>query len=255
MAHQSPLHPAVAGVERAGGAGQAPGGQVAERHGRLHLVAQHDQSGGSIDPYDLNRFHGNAESLNYPQSVAITVIYQLPFFQHTAMALRRMAAGRMELRRHHDLPQRNLADAGPERDRPGLALRPGPGAGSDTWTAEDLEEQRHPISSGSTPSAFACPGVATTTAPATAVPSRQRAMDSMATPRRASSAGRARRSTTWPCSRPSTSLEKAHLEFRAEAFNTFNHTNPSNPNTSLGNANYGKITGALTRAFWSWRCG
>jgi hypothetical protein len=38
--------------------------------------------------------------------------------------------------------------------------------------------------------------------------------------------------------------EKAHLEFRAEAFNTFNHTNPNNPNTTLGNANYGKVTGA-----------
>jgi hypothetical protein len=34
------------------------------------------------------------------------------------------------------------------------------------------------------------------------------------------------------------------LEFRAEAFNTFNHTNPGNPNTTLGNANYGKVTSA-----------
>ena len=25
----------------------------------------------------------------------------------------------------------------------------------------------------------------------------------------------------------------------------FNHTNPSNPNTTLGNANYGKVTGAF----------
>jgi hypothetical protein len=39
-------------------------------------------------------------------------------------------------------------------------------------------------------------------------------------------------------------LEKVHLEFRAEAFNTFNHTNPGNPNTSLGNGNYGKVTSA-----------
>ena len=38
--------------------------------------------------------------------------------------------------------------------------------------------------------------------------------------------------------------EKDYIEFRAEAFNAFNHTNPSNPNTSLGNSNYGKITGA-----------
>jgi hypothetical protein len=39
--------------------------------------------------------------------------------------------------------------------------------------------------------------------------------------------------------------EKDYLEFRAEAFNTFNHTNPSNPNTTLGNSNYNKVTVAL----------
>jgi hypothetical protein len=39
-------------------------------------------------------------------------------------------------------------------------------------------------------------------------------------------------------------MEKVHIEFRAEAFNTFNHTNPSNPTTTLSSTNYGKITGA-----------
>ncbi len=34
------------------------------------------------------------------------------------------------------------------------------------------------------------------------------------------------------------------LEFRAEAFNLLNHTNPNNPNTSIGNANMNLITGA-----------
>ena len=38
--------------------------------------------------------------------------------------------------------------------------------------------------------------------------------------------------------------EKDFVEFRAEAFNTFNHTNPGNPTTTLGNANYGKVTSA-----------
>ena len=38
--------------------------------------------------------------------------------------------------------------------------------------------------------------------------------------------------------------EKDFVEFRAEAFNTFNHTNPGNPNTTLGNANFGKVTSA-----------
>jgi hypothetical protein len=38
--------------------------------------------------------------------------------------------------------------------------------------------------------------------------------------------------------------EKDFVEFRAEAFNTFNHTNPNNPTTTLSSTNYGKITGA-----------
>jgi hypothetical protein len=39
-------------------------------------------------------------------------------------------------------------------------------------------------------------------------------------------------------------FRETHLvEFRAEAFNLLNHANPSNPNTSIGNANMNKITG------------
>jgi hypothetical protein len=38
--------------------------------------------------------------------------------------------------------------------------------------------------------------------------------------------------------------DKDYFEFRAEAFNTFNHTNPNGPNTTLGNTNYGKVTSA-----------
>jgi hypothetical protein len=34
------------------------------------------------------------------------------------------------------------------------------------------------------------------------------------------------------------------VEFRAEAFNLLNHTNPQNPNASIANANMNKITGA-----------
>jgi hypothetical protein len=37
--------------------------------------------------------------------------------------------------------------------------------------------------------------------------------------------------------------ENQQLEFRAEANNVLNHTNLNNPNTSVGNANFGRITG------------
>jgi hypothetical protein len=38
--------------------------------------------------------------------------------------------------------------------------------------------------------------------------------------------------------------EQIKVQFRAEFFNVFNHTNPNGPNTSDGNANFGKITSA-----------
>jgi hypothetical protein len=37
--------------------------------------------------------------------------------------------------------------------------------------------------------------------------------------------------------------EHVHLQFRTEFFNVFNHSNPSGPNTSVGNAAIGTITG------------
>jgi hypothetical protein len=37
------------------------------------------------------------------------------------------------------------------------------------------------------------------------------------------------------------------LEVRLEAFNVFNHINDGNPNTEVGNANFGRITGMSSR--------
>ena len=37
--------------------------------------------------------------------------------------------------------------------------------------------------------------------------------------------------------------EHARLEFRAETFNTFNHTQSTNPSTSVTAGNFGQITG------------
>lgn len=40
--------------------------------------------------------------------------------------------------------------------------------------------------------------------------------------------------------------ERMQFQFRAEAFNLFNHANPSNPNVTLGAANFGTITSTQT---------
>jgi hypothetical protein len=38
--------------------------------------------------------------------------------------------------------------------------------------------------------------------------------------------------------------ESNMIEFRAEAFNLLNHSNPGNPNTTIANANVNKVTSA-----------
>ncbi len=37
--------------------------------------------------------------------------------------------------------------------------------------------------------------------------------------------------------------ERLNLQLRGEFYDTFNHPNFGNPNTTIGNVNYGKITG------------
>jgi hypothetical protein len=44
--------------------------------------------------------------------------------------------------------------------------------------------------------------------------------------------------------------ERAQLQFRAETFNSFNHTQFSNPNTTLTSGNFGQITGTNQPRIW-----
>ena len=43
--------------------------------------------------------------------------------------------------------------------------------------------------------------------------------------------------------------ERKALEFRGEAFNTFNRVNYSNPNTNVASSQFGRITGAGTARY------
>ena len=44
--------------------------------------------------------------------------------------------------------------------------------------------------------------------------------------------------------------ERAKLEFRAETFNTFNHTQFTNPSATLTVGNFGQITGTYQPRIW-----
>ena len=194
---------------------------------------------GSIDPYDLNRFHGNAESLNYPQSVAITVIYRLPSLEHSNGFVKNVLGGWS----FDDITTfRSGTSLTPSLGEPaGLALRPDQVPGATYRWSEDMEERIEPPISGSTHRRF--------------LPGSVDGAGNCGTSR--TSYGLYGHVQTGIIRGPGQEiynmalfktfdiLEKAHLEFRAEAFNAFNHTNPSNPNTSLSSSSYGKITGAL----------
>ena len=44
--------------------------------------------------------------------------------------------------------------------------------------------------------------------------------------------------------------ERANLQFRAETFNTFNHTQLTNPSSSVTSGNFGQITGTYQPRIW-----
>jgi hypothetical protein len=194
---------------------------------------------GSIDPYDLHRFHGNTESLNYPQSLAITVIYRLPLLEHANGFVKNTIGGWS----FDDITTfRSGTSITPSlgETNAGLALRPDqvPGShvdGPKTWKTGSTQQWFNT-------SAFSCPGLTNGvncgTFPAASYGLYGHAQTGIIR-------GPGQEIYNMALFKTFDIMEKAHLEFRAEAFNAFNHTNPNNPNTSLSNANYGKITGAL----------
>jgi hypothetical protein len=191
---------------------------------------------GVIDPYHLGRYHGNTESLNYPQSLSITVLYQVPFFEHSK-GVGNIVAGGWSF---NDITTfrsgTSLSPALSETDQ-GLAARPDQLAGTNgpkTWKNGSSQQWFNT-------SAFACPGSTTAaacgTAPAAGFGFYGDAQTGIIR-------GPGQYVFNMALFKDFHFTEKDFVEFRAEAFNTFNHTNPGNPTTTLGNANYGKVTSA-----------
>jgi hypothetical protein len=194
---------------------------------------------GVIDPYHVGRYHGNTESLNFPHSASITVLYQLPFFAHSK-GIGNIALGGWSF---DDITTfrsgTSLSPALSETDQ-GLAARPDQLAGTSTngpktWKNGSTQQWFNT-------SAFACPGSTTPgacgTAPAAGWGFYGNAQTGIIR-------GPGQELFNMALFKQFHFTESSFLEFRAEAFNTFNHTNPGNPNTTLGNANYGKVTSAL----------
>jgi hypothetical protein len=199
----------------------------------------HSTSDSSIDVHNFNRYHGNTVGLNFPHSLAITVIYQLPFFQKSGNLLEKTLLGGWNFDDISTFRSGGSLDPGLSASFQGNASRPNvvPGTSTDgpkTWKVGTSQQWFNTM-------AFECPG-STTPGPCGTMPSAGfgyygNAMTGIIR-------GPGQELFNMALYKTFDIMERAHLEFRAEAFNAFNHTNPQNPNTTLGNSNYGKVTTA-----------
>ncbi|MGD0799613.1 MAG: carboxypeptidase regulatory-like domain-containing protein [Acidobacteriaceae bacterium] len=197
---------------------------------------------GSIDPYNLKRYHGNAESMNYPHNVTIAVIYALPFFLHSGNLLEKEALGGWSIDNIADFRSGTSITPGLGETDAGLALRPDQVPGSSTngpklWKANVPSANQAWFNT----SAFSCPGLTNGVNCGTFTAASWGLYGNAQT---GIIRGPGQELFNTALYKTFSIMEKVHIEFRAEAFNTFNHTNPGNPNTSLSSSNYGKITSA-----------
>ena len=185
----------------------------------------HSTSDSAIDIHNFNRYHGNSAGLNFPHSLAITVIYKLPFFQNSGNLLEKGLLGGWVINDISTFRSGDSFDPGLSESFQGLSSRPDvvPGVstnGPKTWKV------------GSTQQWF---NLAAFQAPAHGFYGNANT---------GLIRGPGQEIFNMALFKTFDILDKAHLEFRAEAFNAFNHTNPNNPNATLGSSSYGKVSSA-----------
>jgi len=198
----------------------------------------HSTSDSAIDVHNYHRYHGNTVGLNYPHSLDITLLYKIPFFAHGNL-LERLTLGGWSINDITTFRSGTSLDPGLSETFQGLASRPDmvPGAstnGPKTWKNGSTQQWFNTL-------AFECPGSSTPGSCGTmTAPNFGHYGDAMTGVIR----GPGQEIYNMALFKEFHITEKNFFEFRAEAFNTFNHTNPNAPTTTLGNANYGKVTSA-----------
>jgi hypothetical protein len=206
----------------------------------LYLAAaytwSHDTSNSVVDPYNINRFHGN-NGLNYPQAMNITVLYELPFFQHSGNELEKLTMGGWRLNDISTFRAGGSITPGITLTNGGLTARPFvvPGVstnGPKTWKT------------GSTQQWFNEAAYVNPTVSVNGVSNATLYYGYYGNAQNGTIRGPGQEIYNLSLFKEFHITEQNFFEFRAEAFNLFNHTNPQNPNTSVANANEDKITGA-----------
>lgn len=174
----------------------------------------------AIDPYNPSRYYGNAEGINFPHALAISATYTFPSLRGKNL-LERLALGDWKL-------------AGTARFRSGTSISPGL---SVAQQGNAVRPDRILGASMKGPKTFA------------------QYFNTAAFQRPAN--GYYGNAGTGIITGPGLAVfnlalfksfritENNLFEFRAEAFNLFNHTNPSGLSTAYGASNFGAVTSAL----------
>jgi hypothetical protein len=201
----------------------------------------HSTSNSTIDVHNFNRYHGNTSGLNFPDSLSITLLYQLPFFQNSGNQLEKLTMGGWSINDITTFRSGGSMDPGLSEAFQGNASRPDvvPGVstnGPKTWKNGSTQQWFNT-------SAFSCPG-STTGVTCGTMSAANGNFGLYGNAMTGIIRGPGQEIYNMALFKEFHITEANYFEFRAEAFNTFNHTNPNNPNTTLGNANYGKVTGA-----------
>ena len=184
----------------------------------------HSTSDSTIDVHNFHRYHGNTSGLNYPHNFDITVLYKLPFFLH-GNRLEQLTIAGWSFNSIATFRSGSSSDPGLTESFQGLSSRPDvvPGQstnGPKTWKVGSTQQWFNTAAFQDPQHGFygnAMTGIIR---------------------------GPGQEIYNMALFKEFHITEKQYFEFRGEAFNTFNHTNPNGPNTTLGNANYGKITSA-----------
>jgi hypothetical protein len=172
-----------------------------------------------IDPYNPSRYHGNVEGLNYPQSMAITAIYTLPWLQHSHGAESTLLGGW----RFSDITTiRSGTSLAPALSisNQGNAVRPDRVANT-TTNGPKTKAQWFNTAAFTAPAAgyYGNSGIGVIRGPGLV-------------------------GFDMSLFKEFHFAESNFFEFRAESFNTFNHTNFTSVSTTYGSSSFGQVTAA-----------
>jgi hypothetical protein len=173
----------------------------------------------TVDPYHPSRYYGNAEGLNFPHSLAITAIYNLPFFAN-ARGIKNLALGGWKLSDITTLrsgtsqtPFLSISNQGdslrPDRV-PGTSIK-GPKTRTEWFNTAAFVAPKPGYYGNSATGSIQGPGLI---------------------------------DFDMALYKDFHITEGNFFEFRSEAFNVFNHTNFTTISTTLGSSTYGNATAA-----------